>query len=129
MKKIIIPFFLIWAATAVSCRKQVPSGCLKVKIIRITCASTVMQALDNNSVGTDGWPDIYGNNAIYDNVFVANSSCQIPAEYKVGDLVYVKTATPTKEDCIRCALYDAPPKVSYDIKSIGNLPCNGDAKF
>lgn len=27
-------------------------------------------------------------------------------------------------DCVQCARYDAPPKISYEVKTLGALPCN-----
>ena len=123
MKKKIIPLFLILGSMAMSCKKEVPSDCLQAKIIRVTCASTVMQVLNNNSVGDDGWLDIFNNNASYDNVFSVSNSCHIASEHKVGDVVYIKIGKPELSECIRCAMYDAPPKSSFDVKTIGNLPC------
>ena len=129
MKKTIIPLALILAFLVSGCEKeQVTTDCLQVKIVRITCANTVVQVLNNSSVGEDGWKDIFNNNAVYDNVFTAVNSCQIPSEYKTGDVLYITIAKPSLSECIKCALYDAPPNVSYDVKTMGNLPCNDNIK-
>jgi len=129
MKKTIVPLAFILAIMTVACEKQqLTTDCLQVKVVRITCANTVLQALDNSSVGEDGWKDTFNNNVVYDNVFTASNSCHIPSEYKTGDVLYIKIAKPTLNDCVKCALYDASPEVAYDVKSIGNLPCNEDIK-
>ena len=105
------------------CKKQAANDCLQVKVIRITCASTVLQVLNNDAVGADGWADIYNNNARYDNVFSASNACHIPSEYKVGNVLYVTVGKTGVNDCVQCALYDAPPASSYEVKTMGNLPC------
>lgn len=108
---------------AVGCRKHVSDECLQAKVIRITCASTVFQVFNNNAIGQDGWLDIYDNNRSYDNVFAVSNVCRLASEHQVGNVVYVTTAKAGKNDCVRCELYDAAPKISYEVKTIGNLPC------
>ena len=123
MEKQILSLLVILITMTLSCQKQVTTNCLQAKIIRVTCANTVIQVLNNNSVGEDGWLDTFNNNARYDNVFAASNACHIPSEYKVGDLVYITIDKSGPNDCIVCAMYDAPPKVSFHVKSIANLPC------
>lgn len=120
----VLPLFLVLVVMATSCKKDMPTDCLKAKVIRITCAGTVIQVLSNNNIGEDEWLDIFGNNSRYDNVFAASNSCLIASEHKVGDIVYVTIDKPASNNCIQCALYDAPPKISYEVKTIGNLPCD-----
>jgi hypothetical protein len=129
MKKTIIPLALILALMISGCEKQqLTTDCLQVKIVRITCANTVLQVLNNSSIGEDGWKDTFNNNVVYDNVFTAANSCHIPSEYKTGDVLYITIAKPSWNDCVKCALFDAPPKVTYDVKTMGNLPCNEKIK-
>ena len=57
MKKILLvaalaPFF------AFQCDKSITTKCVKGKVIRISCASYVIQVLNNDSVGEDQWKDI-----------------------------------------------------------------------
>ena len=117
---------LILVASVLSCRKQDTPDCLKAKVVRVTCASMVIEVLNNDSIGEDGWLDIYSNSR-YDNVFTVSNTCHLTSEPKVGDVVYIKIAKSGYNDCIRCALYDAAPVSSYDVKSISNLPCEGGA--
>lgn len=124
MKNKMMLLLLILTATTLSCKKEVKSDCLQAKVIRITCASTVIQVLNNHSIGEDGWMDTFNNNSPYDNVFTAANPCHIPSEYKVGDVLYITIGKPVASDCIQCAMYDAPPKISFEVKTLGNLPCN-----
>jgi hypothetical protein len=124
-----IVFLAVLPFLAFQCKKNTRTNCLQAKIIRVTCASTVMQVLNNNSIGEDGWIDSIGSkDTTYDNVFTVSNKCKIASEHKVGDVVYITIDKPQPSDCIVCAMYDAPPKVSYDVKTIGQLPCSGTDK-
>jgi hypothetical protein len=124
-----IVFLAVLPFLAFQCKKNTRTNCLQAKIIRVTCASTVMQVLNNNSIGEDGWSDSIGSNGTtYDNVFSVSNKCKIASEHKVGDVVYITIDKPQPSDCVICMMYDAPPKVSYDVKTIGQLPCSGTDK-
>ncbi len=114
--------------SAVNCKKHVDQQCIQAKIIRITCAGMVIQALNNNAVGEDNWKDMFNGNTAYDNVFGVSNTCKIPSAYKTGDTIYVTVDQPVNNNCIHCALYDAPPATSYDITSIGTLSCSESLK-
>ena len=118
----IITSLLLIITMGYGCKKHDPTDCVQARVIRVTCASIVMQALNNN-IGEDGWVDIY-NNTRYDNVFTISNPCSIASEHKPGNTVYITIARATPSDCIRCALADGPPKISFDLKTIGSLPCN-----
>lgn len=125
MKRVIMPLFLILDLLSISCKKQVPSACLQAKVIRVTCASLVIQVLNNDSTGEDGWTDTFLNkNVRYDNVFTASNPCHINDKFKTGDLIYITIGSPAANDCIRCALYDAPPAISYEVKTVSSQSCN-----
>ncbi|MEO5997721.1 MAG: hypothetical protein ABIN89_13360 [Chitinophagaceae bacterium] len=124
----IISMLLILITMVFGCKKKVSPDCLRARIVRTTCASIVMQALNNNSIGEDNWKDVFDNNTHYDNAFAISNPCGLPSGYKVGDVVYITIAKATTSDCIRCALYDAPPLISYDIKAIGKFPCDEESK-
>ena len=109
---------------AFQCRKDNMEQCLKGKVIRITCASYVIQVLNNNSIGEDGWKDsMQGQQKTYDNVFTASNKCDIPLSYKAGDIIYFKLEKPMVTDCVICTIYDAPPKVKYQIRNVSTDPC------
>lgn len=124
MIKKLAPLCLLLTVLAIGCKKETTSKCLQVKYIRATCAGIVIQALNDSTIGDDGWADMFDNNKRYDNVFSAFNSCKIPSEYKVGDIFYVKIEKPKTTDCVLCTMYDAPPKTAYEVKLMGNLPCD-----
>ena len=123
MKKL----FLIAALVplfAFQCKKNNNPQCLKGKVIRITCASYVIQVLNNDSIGDDGWKDsMQGEQNTYDNVFNVSNKCKIPATYKVGDIIYFQIDKPEPSDCIVCMMYDAPPKTQYQVRNVTPTPC------
>ena len=123
MKKL----FLIAALVplfAFQCKKTNNLQCLKGKVIRITCASYVIQVLNNDSIGDDGWKDsMQGEQNTYDNVFNVSNKCKIPATHKVGDIIYFQIDKPEPSDCIVCMMYDAPPKTQYQVRNVTPTPC------
>jgi len=117
MKKVLVaslllPFF------AFKCDKSVQDTFLEGKVVRITCASFVIQVLNNDTVGEDGWKDIMNNNAVYDNVFTAGNACTIPSEIKAGNIIRFKIDPSAKDGCVACMLYDGAPKARFAIKEV-----------
>ena len=109
---------------AFQCKKNNNQNCLKGKVVRITCASYVIQVLNNDSVGDDGWKDsMQGEQNTYDNVFSVSNKCKIPTSYKVGDTIYFQIDKPAPSDCIVCMMYDAPPKTQYQVRNVTLTPC------
>jgi hypothetical protein len=114
----LLPFF------AFQCKKDGNQKCLQGKVIRITCASYVIQVLNNDTVGEDGWKDsMHGQQTTYDNVFNVSNKCKIPASFKVGDTIFFNIDKPEASDCVVCMMYDAPPKTQYQVKNISAAPC------
>jgi len=99
-------------------KEKEKDGLLKGKIVRQTCASMVVQVLNNDSIGEDGWKDMMNNNAQYDNVFSVSNVCKLPEGVKAGVTITFKTATPVNSGCMFCMLYDAAPKAQYDITDV-----------
>jgi hypothetical protein len=91
---------------------------LQGKVVRISCASFVVQVLNDDTVGEDGWKDMTNNNAQYDNVFTANNACKIPAGVKAGATIRFKAGNPVANDCVQCMMYDGPPAAKYDITDV-----------
>jgi hypothetical protein len=109
---LLIPFF------AFKCKKD-GYGRIEGKIVRISCASFVVQLTQEKSTGQDGWKDILDNKKEYNDVITASNKCQIPANLKAGDIISFRITSPyTHNDCYLCTLYDAPPTVLYEIKDI-----------
>lgn len=114
----IIPFL------ASKCDKQNKGKCLMGKVIRISCASYVIQVLNDDSVGEDKWKNtMQGEELSFDNVFSASNKCKIPASYKAGDTIYFTVDNPAPSDCIVCMMYDAPPKTQYQVANVSLEPC------
>lgn len=123
MKKIflsllVLPFF------AFQCSKTDTNKCVKGKIIRITCASYVIQVLNNDSIGEDQWKNSMSNEqVVYDNVFSVSNKCKIPSSFKTGDIIYFDLDKPEPNDCVVCAMYDAAPQTQFQVKNISAEAC------
>lgn len=123
MKKLLLlvtllPFF------AFQCARKSAEKCLKGKVVRITCASYVIQVLNNDSIGDDQWQNtMAGEQKTYDNVFSASNKCNIPPSYKAGDTIYFKLDKAEPSDCVVCMMYDAPPKAQLQVKEVSSTPC------
>jgi len=91
---------------------------LKGKVIRTSCASVVIQVLNDDSVGEDGWKDMMNNNVQYDNVFNANNACKLPAGVKAGATIRFKVNNPKENDCVTCMMFDGPPNAKYDLTDV-----------
>jgi hypothetical protein len=91
---------------------------LEGKVVRISCASFVVQVLNDDKIGEDGWKDMMNNNAQYDNVFAANNACKIPAGIKAGATIRFKINSPAQNDCVMCMMFDGPPAAKYDITEV-----------
>ena len=109
---------------AFQCKKDHNQKCFKGRVVRITCASYVIQVLNNDSVGDDGWKNsMQGEQNTYDNVFNVSNKCKIPESYKVGDTIYFELENPQPSDCVVCMMYDAPPKTQYQVRNIASTSC------
>jgi hypothetical protein len=114
---LLLPFF------SFRCEKS-EIHCFKGKVIRISCASYVIQLLTQDSLGEDQWKDsTSGGSTVYDNVFNVSNKCDIPDTYKVGDIIYFDLENPGTSNCIICMMYDAPPKIQFKIKKVSSTPC------
>lgn len=117
MKLIFILLALPVMATKCSKQKEKETH-LQGKVIRTSCASVVIQVLNDDTIGEDGWKDMRNSNTQYDNVFTANNACKIPAGIKEGTTLRFKVSNPVANDCVQCMMYDAPPAVKLDIKDV-----------
>ena len=117
MKLIFILLALPVMASKCSKQKEKDTH-LQGKIIRTSCASVVVQVLNDDTGGEDGWKDMANNNAQYDNVFTANNACKLPAGIKAGATIRFKVSNPVQNDCVQCMMYDAPPTAKFDITEV-----------
>ncbi|MBC8033723.1 MAG: hypothetical protein H7Y03_06220 [Chitinophagaceae bacterium] len=136
MKKMLY-FITILVLSFCGCRKNDDDGkvklpCLMVKVVRITCASIVMQVLDNDSLGQDGWKDITSG-VVYDNVFTVSAHCEFMSlakpKYDVGSVLYVTVNDQIHLDkCVSCLLYDAAPITRYRVITHDGSKCPAGSK-
>jgi hypothetical protein len=119
MKKLLVAL-LILPFLAFQCHKDDDDKVwLEGKVVRLSCASFVIQITNNSTIGQNGWKDMLDNNKEYDDVINASNKCQIPESIKAGNLVKFRIVTPgTYNNCYVCFLYDAPPDVKYEIRDI-----------
>ena len=123
MKKLLL-IAVILPLFAFQCKRAGNPKCLQGKIVRITCASYVIQVFNNDAVGDDVWKDsMQGVQTTYENVFKASNKCKIPTSYKVGDTIYFNLDKPEPNDCVLCMMYDAPPKTQYQVRNVSSKPC------
>ena len=123
MKKLFVIAALL-PVFAFQCKKDTNQKCLKGRVVRITCASYVIQVLNNDSIGDDEWKNsMQGEQTSYDNVFSVSNKCKIPVSHKAGDTIYFNLDKPEPSNCVVCMMYDAPPKTQFQIKNISSAPC------
>jgi len=88
---------------------------LKGKVIRVTCASTVVQIANSEKYGEVGWINMESSvETKYDHVFKVENICKLKLEE--GKIFQFKIINLPQNDCVQCLLYDAPPKISYAIE-------------
>lgn len=104
-------------------KKQPSKDCIQGKVIRISCASYVIQALDRDTVGQDGWKNMTDTTTTYDNVFDVANKCKLPGDIKAGDTIYFTLHPTQPSDCVSCMMFDAPPTVKYDLQDVSKQPC------
>jgi hypothetical protein len=115
----VLLFLLALPVMASKCSKTKEKDTqLEGKVIRVSCASFVVQVLNDDKIGEDGWKDMSNNNAQYDNVFNATNACKIPAGIKAGATIRFKVSSPAQNDCVTCMMFDGPPNAKYDITDV-----------
>lgn len=114
MRYFLLLIFII--ASGIFCNSNKPV-CLKAKVLRVSCASFVVQVLNKDSVGSYGWKDVAGH-GVYNNVFTVANSCKI-GKWGKGEEFYFNISDSLQSgDCMACMMYDAPPEKSYTIVNV-----------
>lgn len=124
---ITIKYFLVSSLLSVfvsSCGHK-NDNCLKARVVRITCASLVVQVLNKDSIGSYGWRDVRGN-TVYNNVFAVKNSCDMGNWLKGQEFYFSIKDSSGGNDCIACKMYDAPPGKSYEIENVSRNCKNDD---
>jgi hypothetical protein len=104
-------------------KKKTSANCIQGKVLRISCASYVVQSLNVDTLGQDGWKNSADTTLSFDNVFDVSNKCKLPAGLKAGDTIYFAVQPPQASDCISCMMFDAPPTVKYDLVNVSKDPC------
>ena len=92
---------------------------LEGKVVRISCASFIVQVTNNTKIGQDGWKDMMNNNKEYDDVINASNKCEIPDAVQEGAVIRFRIEKPyIHNNCAICLIYDAPPDIAYEIKDL-----------
>lgn len=105
-------FLLLLPLFSFTCKKNEHAGCLEGKVIRTSCASFIVQVLNNDSVGQDGWID-ESTGLTYDNVFNVSNKCRLPESLKANSTFRFKLGSDKENNCASCYLYDAPPGLHH----------------
>lgn len=91
---------------------------IRGKVIRITCASTVIQILDaaNYSLGVT-W--VNGSDTLEHVAYVSNK-CEFPDNLTTGTEFNFKVITESqaRNDCAVCMMYDYPPSKGIYLKVV-----------
>lgn len=109
-----LPFF------AFKCGKtsNEKDGYLRGKVIRTSCAGVVVQVLNDDKVGEDGWKDMMNNDGVYDNVFTVKNACKFGESLKTGKTIRFKIDPSAGNDCAFCLMYDGQPQTNYLIGEV-----------
>lgn len=97
-----------------------PTGRIKAQLLRTTCASIVIQIQEPAfySLG-ETWSDIFRPSfAPYEHVVSVSNTCEFPSTINEGDIFYFEINTNTNNNCVVCAMYDAPPTKKVAVKNI-----------
>jgi len=125
MKKTV--FILFISSLLISaCIPNVPGGGIsgthiKAKLIRTTCASIVIQIQDSNYyyLGEQWSNTMSPLTVMTEHAAAVSNPCEFPADQiNVGDLFYFDINSNPRNDCVVCAMYDAPPTKKVAVKNI-----------
>jgi hypothetical protein len=105
-------FLMLISLGGIACIPPVGGGStrIKAKLIRVTCASKVIQILDSNYFFLgETWSDTQTPPVTYEHVAKVSNPCEFPESIAVGSEFFFKIDTSPRNDCVVCALWDAPP--------------------
>jgi len=111
----VLPFF------AFICTKK-EDKCIRAKVLRISCASFIVQVMNKDSIGSYGWRDV-GGHGIYNNVVNIKNSCKIGKWSKGEEMYFIIRDTLKVNDCVVCMMYDAPPDKEIMIENVTRKKC------
>ncbi len=120
--------YILFVSTLFTACIQVPNGNnnttngqrIKAKVIRITCATTVIQILDTAYYNLGETWTINGTSTTHEHVVVVSNKCEFPANLSEGNTFYFKPISEAEanNNCAVCMMYDYPPTKSIFIKVV-----------
>jgi hypothetical protein len=120
-------FILLVSVLLVSCI-QIPNAGngnnnqrIKAKVIRITCASTVIQVLDSAyyNLGETWTSTMQGPSNTFEHVAVVYNKCELPETLKEGDEFHfriINESDASSKACVSCLMDDFPPSKGIYLK-------------
>ncbi len=93
---------------------------IKAKVLRITCASTVIQILDSNYYHLGETWNVNGTSTTFEHAAVVKNKCELPASITEGTTFYFKQIPEAEanKDCVVCMMYDFPPNKGVFLKVV-----------
>lgn len=93
---------------------------IKAKVIRITCATTVIQILDETHYYLGETWTMEGTSNTYEHVVVVSNKCEFPDNLSEGDEFYFKiiNESDANNNCTVCMMYDFPPSKGIFLKVV-----------
>ena len=93
---------------------------IKAKVIRITCATTVIQILDSAQYNLGETWTMQGTANTYEHVAVVSNKCEFPNGLYEGDEFLFKVINESNagNDCAVCMMYDYPPSKGIFLKVV-----------
>ncbi len=112
MRLIVILAILLTAACTHPCKEVNANKRIKAKIVRITCASTVIQVLDSSYFYLgETWTMKGEPDTTYQHIAKVLNKCDMPDNLKEEEEFYFRIIPKSEanNNCIVCELYDFPP--------------------
>lgn len=93
---------------------------IKAKVIRITCATTVIQILDQTFYNLGETWTMEGTANTYEHAALVSNKCEFPDNLSEGDEFYFKVINESDahNDCAVCMMYDYPPSKGIFLKVV-----------
>ena len=96
------------------------TGKIKAQLLRTTCASIVIQIQDPAYYHLgETWSDMFRPSfAPYEHSVSVSNTCEFPSSIVEGDVFYFQLDTNNSNNCVVCAMYDAPPTKQVAVKNV-----------
>lgn len=118
MQKVILSLLVLFI-TVTGCRKSGNnSRMFEGKVVRINCATFVVEILSADNIGQDNWLD-YTTNKHHDNAIAVDNKCEMPVEAVEGKIIrFTIDSAGITGGCFECKMFDSPPSEIYILKNV-----------